>query len=130
METELFDDKESMEYSPFSLYVLRDSIFNGIDIRGHIRETYGKEHPETEESEITHQVDHMFEKYYIDRYVYAQTAEERLTIYTSIYTAYLRMLDDEEADQTELELIKDALDEMPMYVLDAWNGEIYKVDAN
>ena len=88
-DNDIFTDKSSMEHSPFSLYVLIDSI-NGQTIFGH------ESTAEKEKKESMHISNHMFEKYYIDRYLSAQTAEEMLINHSQDF-----------------------------YVLDAWTGEIY-----
>ena len=143
---EIFDDKESMNYSPFSLYVLRNSIVNKQDILEHLYTTFGKEHTEEEKEEITHQIDHMFEKYYIDKYLYAHTPEEVLTEQTSLWKVYAKQKGIDEAEiararaiaerngeiffppeVTDSDILLAFLEENPLYVLDAWNGAIYKV---
>ena len=82
---EPFTHKSHMEYSPFSLYVLKSSLVETdeidrktnkkikVDITGHINNA-----ADIEDSTDLHIDNHMFEKYYIDRYTYAQSAEEAL----------------------------------------------------
>ena len=148
-DNEIFDDKESLEYSPFSLYVLRASVVNKQDIINHIYSTFEKGYEDLDKNELTHQINHMFEKYYIDRYLYAQTPEDIITEQTILYKEYAlqkeKDLDDiaaaelaarqkgelfEPPEVTDSDLLKAFLDEAPVYVLDAWNGYIYKVGAD
>lgn len=119
---EVFDDKESEQYSPFSFYVLKDSYINNINILDHIKQVYSKAYVEPE---LSHQVNHMFEKYYIDRYFSSKNPEEQLTQAIGVYNQYLKAL---EYDLTEdAENLKMILDAYPVFVLDAWDGNIYKI---
>lgn len=126
-QNELFDDEESMLYSPFSLYVLEDDMFwiNGknVSIAGHLR---WKPEDENEPEEGTHVSGHLFERYYIDRYINAHSAQEELEIYSNAWKKYIS-LDNNDEDK---ELIQEWLEENPMFVLDAWTGDIHKVGEN
>jgi len=113
-----------MEYSPFSIYVLRNSyvIANGEkqNIINHIRhsaEETGEDH--------THVVNHMFEKYYIDRYINAQTAEDMLTERMALAARIAASTDEEEK-----QILQDALAASPLYVLDPIAGKMYKAGEN
>ena len=73
---EWFDDQESLQYSPFSLYVLRNQYITTLDgVRQNIFNHLPTSLPIEEK---THVVNHAFERYYIDRYINAQTPEEML----------------------------------------------------
>ena len=118
---ETFDEKENMEYSPFSLYVLRNSYVtaDGMsqDIQGHIKSFIAKHTDE----DHTHNAEHMFEKYYIDRYIYAQTAEDMLTERMAL-AARIAASDDE----VEKAALEEALAANPLYVLDPIAGKMRK----
>jgi hypothetical protein len=115
-ESDWFDDKENMEYSPFSLYVLQSDVLN---INGVQQSIFA--HLPTSDSleEKTHVSNHLFEKYYIDRYLKAQSAEEMLTERTLLEKRLLFTGNLEEA-----ELVKAST---PLYVIDPWYGRIYQV---
>lgn len=122
--TGTFDEKEHMEYSPFSIYVLRNSYVtaNGEkqNIINHIRhsaEETGEDH--------THVINHMFEKYYIDRYINAQTAEDMLTERMALAARIAASTDEEEK-----QILQDALAASPLYVLDPIAGKMYKAGEN
>jgi hypothetical protein len=68
-----------MEYSPFSIYVIKDMIINGESI---------VDHKPNYDTEGEH---HYFEKYYIDRILTAQTPEDMLTAYTLAYKESLSL---------------------------------------
>lgn len=104
---EVFNDKESMEYSPFSIYVIKNMIINGESIANHAPnyDTDGEHH--------------YFEKYYIDRIMNAQTPQETLTAYTLAYKESIKM---EEGND-----LSAWLNDNPLYVVDAWTGEIFTV---
>ena len=122
--TGTFDEKEHMEYSPFSIYVLRNSYatVNGVkqDILAHIEHSLEK----TDETH-THIADHMFEKYYIDRYIYAQTAEDMLTERMALVARIAAS-----KDEVEKMAIQEALAANPLYVLDSIAGKVYKAGEN
>ncbi len=113
-----------MEYSPFSIYVLRNSYVtaNGEkqNILNHIRHSI----EETGETH-THVANHMFEKYYIDRYINAQTAEDMLTERMSLAARIASSTDEEEKA-----ILEDALSASPVYVLDPIAGKMYKAGEN
>lgn len=111
--TEYFDDQESMEYSPYSLYVLRDIS----SISGHITNFWpdGSNDPT-----------HIFEKYYIDKVLKSESAQELVTRYSLVYKEYLE-LNAAGEDTTEL---KNWIDTHKLLVLDAWSGNIYTVGAD
>lgn len=118
MELNYFDDQENMEYSPFSLYVLRSNKFGKENILAHFQELgYGQ----NLDGETTHNVDHLFERYYIDRYINAQSAEEMLTERT-LLTKRLGASSDEATDAIE--------EATALYVLDPWYGKVYEVGKN
>lgn len=113
-----------MEYSPFSIYVLRNSYVtaNGEkqNIINHIRhsaEKTGEDH--------THAINHMFEKYYIDRYINAQTAEDMLTERMALAARIAASTNEEEK-----QILQDALAASPLYVLDPIAGKMYKAGEN
>lgn len=119
-----FDDKEGREYSPFSIYVLRNSYVtvDGVkqNILQHIRrflETTGETH--------THVADHMFEKYYIDRYIAAQTAEDMLTERMALAARIAAS-----QDEIEKAALNAALAAEPIYVADPIAGKVYKAGEN
>ena len=105
--TEAFNDKDSMEYSPFSIYVIKDMIINGESI---------VDHSPNFDTEGEH---HYFEKYCIDRIMNARSAQETLTAYTLAYKESLNM---EEGNNLSV-----WLSENPLYIIDAWTGNIFKV---
>ena len=119
-ESDWFDDKESMEYSPYSLYVLRNEWLDIDNVKENIFKHYYR--IDGDRNEATHMTNHLFEKYYIDRYLKAQTPEEMLEERSLLTKRYMDSNDEEEAAILE-ELT-------PLYVLDAWKGEIYKVDKD
>ena len=123
---EIFDDKESLEYSPFSIYVLRNSKINGQDILNHLISNINEQYPDQNINEISHEVNHMFEKYYIDRYIASKSPEETLSNYSNIYISYLKAIENEE----NVEILEEFFRENPLYVLDAWNGIIYQVGVD
>lgn len=110
---EYFDDQENMEYSPFSLYILRNEWLDANGVKENIIS-----HMAGNESikEKTHSAEHLFERYYIDRYLKAQTPEEML--------AERAALAERVAATEDEELINEAT---PLYVLDPWYGKIYEV---
>ena len=119
-----FDEKENMEHSPFAIYVLRNSYVtaDGVsqDILRHIKRFLA----ETGETH-THNAEHMFEKYYIDRYMYAQTAEDMLTERMSLAARIAAAKDD-----VEKAALTEALQANPLYVLDPVVGKVYKAGEN
>ena len=76
--TDLFNDEESQEYSPFSIYVVRPAQFNGVSVLDHLVEA-----AEIIDRNDGHQDSHWFEEYYIDRLAKAYTAEDYLAYCTS-----------------------------------------------
>lgn len=112
---EYFDDQENMEYSPFSLYVLKNEkvTVNGVEqnILAHLPTSDSIE-------EQMHISNHLFEKYYIDRYLNAQSAEDMLTERTLL----AKTLNDDDSEEAEI-----VNDSTPLYVLDPWYGKIYEV---
>lgn len=122
--TGTFDEKEHREYSPFSIYVLRNSYVtaNGEkqNIINHIKHSI----EETGETH-THVANHMFEKYYIDRYINAQTAEDMLTERMALVARIAASTDEEEK-----QILQDALVANPLYVLDPIAGKMYKAGEN
>ena len=207
---EAFDDESSMEYSPFSLYIVRDMIIDNQSIAAHkpsgypddielddlikhleeldnlnnnlnmrlegldedalidnglkeeilsfnnllsswvinpfaLKEEDGdwnkttyKDQRGREFSKITlsstgrekaerrceeHASSHMFEKYYIDRIIKAVSPEDMLTAYNLAYKKV-----SEETSETGT--LKEWLQDNPLYVIDAWTGEIGKVGVN
>lgn len=120
---EIYDYEEHMEYSPFSIYVLRDSnITIGAQkqsILNHIKWAI----PEGEERQ--HKADHMFEKYYIDRYINAKTAEDMLTERMALI-ARIAASDDTE----EQVILQRAMTTDPLNVLDPMAGNRYVVGVN
>ena len=115
---DIFTEEEHWQYSPFSIYVLKDSRVGEQDIREHLFHTFVEKGYSNEES--LHRVDHMFEKYYIDRYLMAQTPEELLTQYLVVYN---RINQGQEVEDLE------AWEANPLYVFDPWykNGKILQV---
>lgn len=113
---ELFDDKENMEYSPYSLYVLHDNFINGENIINHM--AHGPYMPDND-SEAHHAASHLFEKYLIDRYIHAQDPEEMLMERTLLSKRLAA-----ENNEEETEIVEEATS---LYVLDAWLGRLYKV---
>lgn len=110
---EYFDDQENMEYSPFSLYILKNEW---LDING-VKENIISHLPTSESiEEKTHSAEHLFERYYIDRYLKAQTPEEML-IERAALAERVAATEDEE-------IINEAV---PLYVLDPWYGKIYEI---
>lgn len=111
--TEYFDDLESMEYSPYSLYVLRDIS----SISGHATNFWpdGSNDPT-----------HIFEKYYIDKILKAESAQDLVTRYSLVYKEYVK-LNEAGEDVTDL---KEWIDTHKLLVLDAWSGNIYTVGAD
>lgn len=127
-ETNKFDEKEHLEYSPFSIYVLQSFIVNvnGVkeNIADHMFDEISKDSSDTA-TEIRHRIDHLFERYYIDRYLFAQTAEEKLTERLALIERIKKIEDD-----TERQAYLDALGADPMYVFDPWIGKVYIVGEN
>ena len=125
---DVFDEEEHLAYSPFSIYVLRNSLlYNNVsieDLRDHLFKEFAKS-GDLPDNEIYHRVDHMFEKYYIDRYLHAQTAEEMLTEYMSICARIKNGEDSEEISAWEA-----VLEGAPLYVFDPWIGKVYKVGVD
>ena len=115
---EWFDDQENMEYSPFSLYVLRNQYLTTLDgIRQNIYNHLPASLPVDEKIHI---VNHAFERYYIDRYINAESPEEMLEERTLL--AQRLAADEENAEETAI------FDEVTtLYVLDPWYGKIYEV---
>lgn len=66
-----------------------------------------------------HQAQHLFEKYYIDRYVAASTAEEEITALSNIYSKIKEEQNDAEK-KVMIESIQDAY-----VVLDPYNEKVY-----
>ena len=122
--TGTFDEKEHMEYSPFSIYVLKNSYVtaNGEkqNILNHIKHSI----EETGETH-THVANHMFEKYYVDRYINAQTAEDMLTERMSLAARIASSTDEEEKA-----ILEEALSSNPVYVLDPIAGKVFKAGEN
>ncbi len=126
---DVFTEKDHMKYSPFSIYVLRNSMVNGQDIVAHIWRDIQNQIEETS----THVDDHMFEKYYIDRYIFAQSPEEMLTERTLLAQRLesISNIEDPEQDYTEeINIISNALANNPVYLFDPWIGKVYKVGEN
>ena len=106
---EVFDDKENMEYSPFSLYVLRS---NQLTIDG-VKQNIVKHVSADPSYEPTlHIADHLFEKYYIDRYLNAVSAEDALTERILLEQ---RLSEQSNEEEENIEAIEDAT---AMYLLD------------
>ena len=124
-DTELFDDEESMLYSPFSLYVLKDDI---LSIKGEDKRMAGHLNWDSipADDDRPHATGHLFERYYIDRYINAYSPQEELEAYSNAWKKYV-LLDREDEDK---ELILEWLEEHPMFVLDAWTGNIHQVGEN
>ena len=121
--TDEFNDDESMEYSPFSLYIVKN-----IDIEGHLV-NWGS----ADDYEAQHSANHYFEKYYIDRIINAQIPEEELINYCAVIEklAELDALEnpDEEAIEAKAQ-IKQWLNNNKLYMIDAWTGDIWPVSAD
>lgn len=121
--TDIFNDDESMEYSPFSLYIVKNA-----NIGGHMIE-WG----DIDSYEEQHSGNHYFEKYYIDRIINAQTPEEELINYSAVIEkgAELEALEDpdEEAIAAKEE-IKQWLENNKLYMIDAWTGDIWPISAD
>ena len=122
-ENEVFDDKENMEYSPYSLYVLCDEYLNNPSRKDSIIDhmAHAPYMPDDDEKAY-HAASHIFEKYHIDRLVHAHTPEELLTLHT-----LMAMQLAEENIEEEISIVNDAV---PLYVLDPWYGKIYQVGVN
>lgn len=134
-----FKYSEHKQYSPFSIYVLRSSIIdvNGTkeNILGHIFQDLSKEYPEEDSTELHHRADHMFEKYYIDRYMYAQTAEDMLIERMALIARIDAIAKKEEEEKTEEDRVEetaltDALSANPVYVLDPMAKQLFAVGVN
>ena len=125
LKNELFTDEESMLYSPFSLYVLKDDI---LSIKGEDKHMAGHLNWDSipTDDDRPHATGHLFERYYIDRYINAYFPQEELEAYSNAWKKYV-LLDHEDEDK---ELILEWLEEHPMFVLDAWTGDIYQVSEN
>jgi len=114
---EWFDDQESLQYSPFSLYVLRNQYITTLDgVRQNIFNHLPTSLPIEEK---THVVNHAFERYYIDRYINAQTPEEMLEERTLLAQQLAIDGDNEETAAVDAATA--------LYVLDAWYGKVYEV---
>ena len=120
----VFNEKKHLGYSPFSIYVLRNTmLYNGDqieDLRNHLFKKFAK--PGISDAEAHHRVDHMFEKYYIDRYLHAQSAEDMLIEYMSICARI-----DEGGEPEEIAAWEAVLNDTPLYVFDPWIGKVYKI---
>lgn len=73
----------------------------------------------------THVADHMFEKYYIDRYIFAQSAENMLTERMALAARISAS-----QDIVEKSALVAALKAEPIYVVDPVAGKVYKAGEN
>ena len=129
-ENSRFTDEASKNHSPFAYYVIRDTYVDGVDIAEHIKATTINQIAGNNE-ELRHQINHLFEKYYIDRYLNAQTAEEYLKEYLALYKRVNSWLFDpqdksspnnDEDSALAFEIMKTL---PPLMILDAWTGYVY-----
>lgn len=112
-----FTHKNVLDYEPFGLFVVKNLAINGEKISDHkLHLDYNMHYIYQDQ----HEYQHMLEKYYIDRILMANTPEEELL---SRSLAYMK-LQDEPNDE-----IWEALEEDPLYVIDGWNGGVYKVGS-
>lgn len=121
--TDAFNDDESMEYSPFSLYIVKD-----VNIGGHIINW-----ATSDDYEEQHSSNHYFEKYYIDRIINAQTPEEELINYCAVIEKFTELDALEDPDEEAIEAkaqIEQWLNNNKLYMIDAWTGDIWLVSAD
>lgn len=117
---ELFDDKENMEYSPYSLYVLHSDKLNKQSIIEHM--AHAPYMPD-DDSEAQHAASHLFEKYYIDRLINAQSPEDMLTEASLL----AQRIEAQAETPEEADNISNAVS---LYVLDPWYGKMYLVGTD
>ena len=126
-ETKLFLDAETkkpftyknmMEYAPFALYVVKNLYINDQLLSDH-KLKFNKNMNYLHE--IEHDYQHILEKYFIDKILMSQDAEEEL-LNTSL--AYL------ELEKTPNEEISQILDTNPLFVIDGWNKKVYRICSN
>ena len=115
----VFSEEENMSYSPFAIYVLKSP---NVSVEGQKRNILEHMYGENPTAESIHKADHLFEQYYIDRYLLAQSAEDMLVERT--------LLAKRLAAGEDVQGIIDALADEPVYVLDPWTGKIYVVGEN
>lgn len=114
----LFTHKNMMDFAPFAFYVVKGLTIDDNNVFDHQFKLDKNNHYI---SELDHDYQHILEKYFIDRLLMATTAEEEL-VNKSLAYAQLALEDNQE--------IREMLDAEPLYVIDGWNGNVYKVGEN
>ena len=113
--TEDFNEEDSKNYSPFTLYLVKSLAVDKDSIISHITRSLSSGDNEQD----LHQAQHLFEKYYIDRYVAASTAEEEITALSNIYSK-IKAEQNVAEKKVMIESIQDAY-----VVLDPYNEKVY-----
>ena len=116
--TKPFTYQNMMEYAPFALYVVKNLIIDNTLVNDH--DHMFIDNNINYKPEVEHDYQHILEKYFIDKILMSTDAEEEL-INTSL--AYLAL--DEEPNED----ISESLSANPLYVIDGWNGRVYRVQG-